>query len=109
MRLMGLTKPRANRKPQHDASTMATTVAIAMAWYELLRNSSSAERRSVSDPSTHTFTEPTAWPSTSMVAVAIWSGEGFLGASEVLPRPLCEDFEAILVESNGTDVVLSAS
>ena len=80
MRLMGLTRPRANRKPQHDASTMATTVAIAMAWYELLRNSSSAERRSVSDPSTHTFTEPTAW------AVHLDGGGGHLVGRGVLGR-----------------------
>ena len=39
MRLMGATRLRANRKPMHDASTIATTVAMSMAWYELLRNS----------------------------------------------------------------------
>ena len=41
MRLMGLTSVRANKKPMHDASTMASAVANTMAWYELLRNSSS--------------------------------------------------------------------
>ena len=32
MRLMGATKLRANKKPMHDASTMATSDAKSIAW-----------------------------------------------------------------------------
>ena len=85
MRLMGLTSARANRKPMHDASTMASTVANTMAWYELSRNSSSVERSSASDPSTHTFTDPTATPSCSMLSYANWLFEVGCGASDILP------------------------
>ena len=89
MRLMGLTKARANRKPMHEASTMASTVAKAMAWYELSRNASSVCVVSVSEPYTHTRTDPTATPSTLTAAEAnrLLSAAGGVSVRDPDPTP----------------------
>ena len=82
---------------------MAATVANIMAWYELLRNSWSGWRMSVSDPSTQMRTDPMTWLPSCMLSLAnaVLSGASDLPVEPPSASSMAHD------ESNSACALLS--